>query len=200
MRSLRILGLIMLCGLLSCDLFESKEGHCPPVQGTWFKVKDMQVLNMRNQPGCCLNKVPPYGKVEYNYFLLNLEMDVSYYAFRAAPKPGLFNTAYALSCPENGQNGCKESIREIAITTLFDLDENHKKGAIVNDLFDIDQMGGRMGIDDFLSSDECRIQQPVLGFLLHKKPVLSDTCAFKFQINLDNQTQYTCISAPVIIK
>jgi hypothetical protein len=137
MRLARIAGFLGLLALASCDLFVDGGDKCPPIAGAYFNVYNVSAENYRRTASCCAEQVPAFGTLAFQNYHLQLNYIASYYS-QHIPKQGfsLFTPAMALSCVSNGELGSKESLSEIQIITLYDIDANHKKGMAVNDLFD----------------------------------------------------------------
>lgn len=196
MRTVRIFGFFALLCLLSCDVFR-QEAPCPEVAGLYFTPLDVTVSS-RKITSCCDDELLAFGRVSFYDYLLRMQYTVQYHAQSIPPTPSLFSSAYAFSCPQNGQNGSRVSLEELEIITLYDIDEEHKKGSPVNDLFDFEEIGNRLPLSFYLSGNDRRIRGETALLRLNQKPQLSDTCAFKISVILDNGKKFTSISTPVI--
>ncbi|MHB1279054.1 MAG: hypothetical protein ACYC1Q_11740 [Bacteroidia bacterium] len=197
MRIVRIIGFFALLSLLSCDIFHKEPTPCAEVAGVYFTPVDATVSSRKVTP-CCNDELLAFDFVSFKDYLLRLQYTVQYHAQALPSSPSLFSSAYAYSCPENGQNGSRVSLDELEIITLYDIDEQHKKGSPVNDLFDFEETGNRLPLSYYLSGNDRRIRDEMALLRLNLKPQLSDTCAFKISVILDNGKKFTSISTPVI--
>lgn len=198
MRAIRICGFFALLGLMSCDIFHQDDSGCPPIAGLYFDVHNVQVSPKRITD-CCTENVAVFEHMPFKKYILSLDYTSSYYSMTESPANfSLFPSAYALSCATNGQNGSKESLMELEIITLYDIDEQHKKGQPVNDLFDFEEQGARLDLNEYLSSSNTRIHAEHANLYLNQRPLLNDSCAFKVKVILDNGESYTNITTPVI--
>lgn len=200
MRIIRISGFFALLCLISCDLFHGGDKGCPEIQGIYFDVNDLEISSHKVS-SCCDDELNAFSPVPFGEFLLRIDYKCAYYSLNQNPeKFSFFNSAYGLSCPTNGQNGSKESLSELEVITLYDMDSQHKKGSSINDLIEFEANGARLPLGMFLSSSDRRIYSKMASLYLIQKPVLSDTCAFKISVLLDNGEKYTRISTPVIFQ
>lgn len=198
MRIIRLVGFFALLSLLSCDVFRKEPPPCPEIAGLFFTPFDAHVKSQRITP-CCNTQLNAFERVSFNEFNLCLHYEANYHAFKPDIST-IFQAAYASTCPENGQNGSKIALDEIEIITLYDIDDSHKKGSPVNDLFEFAELGSRLFLPAYLSSDDRRIRDENAQLYLIQEPALSDTCAFKINVLLDNGKKFTCISTPVIFE
>lgn len=196
MRTARIIGFFALLCLLSCDVFR-QEAPCPEVAGVYFTPIDLAVSSRKITP-CCDDELYAFDRVSFNHYLLRMHYTVQYHAAIEHRGSSLFSPAYALSCREEGENGSRVSLDELEIITLYDIDDQHKKGSPVNDLFDFQEFNSRIPLAQYLSGDDRRIRDEVALLRLNQQPQLSDTCAFKISVILDNGKKFTSISTPVI--
>lgn len=197
MRIVRIIGFFALLSLLSCDIFHKEPTPCPKVAGLYFTPIDVTVSSRKITP-CCDDELLAFDRLSFNEYLLRMQYNVQYHALTKPRSSSLFSSAYALGCSEDGQNGSRISLEEVEIITLYDIDEQHKKGSPVNDLFDYEELGSRLPLSYYLSGNDRRIRDEISLLRLNQQPQLSDTCAFKISVILDNGKKYTSISTPVI--
>jgi hypothetical protein len=95
-------------------------------------------------------------------------------------------TAFACSPAEDGSDGLKKTIDKINITTLYDYDKNHPKGALVNELFSVE---GRK-IDEFVVEQlESKTDLRHYGHTFsinHSKEIIENNAAPKpFQLEME---------------
>ncbi len=198
MRAIRICGFFALLGLISCDIFHQDDPGCPPIAGLYFDVQNVSISPKR-QNDCCAIDVKVFERMPFKNYRLQIDLEATYYSMNTAPSHfSLISSSYALSCASNGQNGSKESIMEMDIITLYDIDYQHKKGQSVSDLFDIEELGSRLNLNAYLSNEDHRLRSEQLNLYLNNQPILNDTCAFKIKTILDNGESYTTITTPVI--
>lgn len=196
MRTVRVFGFFALLCLLSCDIFH-QEAPCPEVAGTFFTPLDANVSS-RKITACCNDELLAFDRVSFDEYVLQLQYDVQYHSEAKTKSLSLFSPAYAFTCPEDGQSGSRVSLEELEIITLYDIDDQHKKGSPVNDLFDFEHIGHRLPLSYYLSLNERNLLDETALLHLNHQPQLSDTCAFKISVILDNGNKYTSISTPVI--
>jgi|GEM_PF-2491031 len=200
MRAIRISGFFALLGLMSCDLFHKDNPGCPPIAGQYFDVIAVDISSKRLSE-CCAEDAFVFERMPFKKFLLSVDYQASYYSLNLAPSHfSLIPSGYAMSCTQNGQSGSKESLLEVEIITLYDIDGQYKKGQAVADLFDLEEMGGRLGLNEYLSNSNRRIREEHSRLYLNKQPSMNDTCAFKIKIILDNGESYTSLTTPVIFQ
>lgn len=201
MRLARIAGFFGLLALASCDLFVDTGEKCPDIAGAYFNTYDVSAENYRRTAPCCAEPVPAFGRLAFQDYSLQLNYLATYYSEHVRSGGfDLFPPAMALSCMSNGELGSSESLSEIQIITLYDIDANHKKGMAVNDLFDHEEMGARSSLNEYLSRPDKKLRHQNATLYLRDQPALCDTIAFKIEVLLDNGENYTCVSAPVIFE
>ncbi|MBI1221876.1 MAG: DUF5034 domain-containing protein [Bacteroidetes bacterium] len=195
MRIVRISGFLALLALLSCDTFNSGP-PCTAIQGQYIRVLGLDISNQQMSP-CCDEPIPPFSKIHFKEYRMQLNFQIQYYS-ELKTNSMLWNSCYAYDCPQNGENGSKETISEFDIVSLYDFDENHKKGESVRDLFDYEENKTRISLNTYMKSNSRHIRRATNYLYLMQEPTQSDTVAFKITLSLDNGNKFTEITSPVI--
>lgn len=201
-----ILALVVGLPLQMCSPENDDGCNCPPITGSFFDIKGMELESYRNISENSVarmleNEVVPYAE----YAGLWIEYEVDYISQRRAKRPSfsMISSAYACTCVYDGYAGSKiEKLSNIFVITLNDFDETHKANDTINDLilvkgnsFQEDEY-----LQDYLMKDTTNIQFPGIQLLVDRKPTLNENYKVKVVVELSTGEVYENVSESIIIQ
>lgn len=128
-----------------------------------------------------------------NYYI-NCNYKVAYYSDNSLSFPSLFmNSAYALSCPENGYNGSEEGLESVTVLTKNDFSSSFPAGDTINSIvMATDGFNNYMPLNQYVSNNGQVIRYTSVNIKLSEKPDnLSVPHGFTIIFKLKNGETYT---------
>ncbi|MEM8908583.1 MAG: hypothetical protein AAGD05_12100 [Bacteroidota bacterium] len=195
------LTLLLLCGfsLQTCDKDDDIDCSCPPVEGVYFDIEGVELINHRSA-----NQIA--GPISFSeYRGLYLEYDVRFYGQKSSPKPrwdfSLIPSAHACSCLEDGYEGSEdEKLEQLTLITQYDFDVDHLANDTINDLVVVRKGANEQELSDYLMQSTEPLREYWLELELKTRPLLDSTFAVKAIVELSTGEQYEVISNEVIFK
>ena len=124
----------------------------------------MYVIN--NDPKSTSNSIPS-DSILFEHFALRTDFSINYYSAIKQNSFSLVPSAYALSCPDDGEGGTKEKIAAIDLIALTDYNGNYKTGDQLNDIIKIDGLPVLQFINN---QNQYGLNQWGFDFTLTEKP------------------------------
>lgn len=184
-----ILTITLFTGLFGC-------GTCPEYKGFYFDINGIEIINMERRTSNGRFRADPESTLSFENHSFALLYKATYYSHKEANNINLLSSAMATSCKNNGEGGSKEYIDTIIVTTNYDIDDQHKKGDIINDIV---RYEGKI-LDSFLASDSIEIPNQNVFLELTKKPELDNSLSVDILVKLLNGEEYRATSERVFLK
>jgi hypothetical protein len=162
----------------------------------FFDIQGINVYNFKRVPNSSSINLVDNQQVSLSDYYISLNLEVSFYSSNSFSFP-FCNSAYALSCDFDGDEGTKEEIESIQIIANYDFNENFPKGSDVSELFKISSFYDSFSrsfvyesIKNYISSPQSKYNRNYT-FALQIKPTISAKQSFTFIYKLTNGETYT---------
>ncbi len=203
-----ILTLLLVIGIAfpSCDIDDDINCSCPPIEGEYFRITDLNLLNYTTDvqsSNAVLMATNEKSTID-KYFMI-LEIDPEFYSHKKQNRRWGFsfmNSALACSCIDNGWNGAKEKIAEMTIITKNDFSMEYMANDTLNaniEIFD-QYVGENESIDAFVSRGDNLLQHYGFKLFLKNTPTINPEFKIEIIVKLDNGTEFKTENEPVIIE
>lgn len=189
--SLNLIGIIISC----CE---------EDVNYKWIRVSTELIDNSGNAP-----VISNLDKINKNAFGIRvfLQDSILYYSYL----PKFYNTAYATSCSRNYI--ASNTVKEIAVKTLYDFDGLKTKNSEISDYFTArlsqDIKSDYYSISEIVSkfndrnnlhnADEHGNNEEAFDLFLMKQPNKIDTCQFQIEIKFTDEKSIKCLTRKLIL-
>lgn len=141
-----------------------------------------------------------YDSTTVENYYINCNYNVTYYSDNSFSLPALFiNSAYALSCLENGYGGSKEGLENVYVITKQDFSSTYHSGDTINALvMATDGFNNYMPLEKYVSNNSQGIRFSSVNIKLSEKPG-NQAAAHGFTIifKLKNGEEYT-VNTPAV--
>lgn len=166
---------------------------CPQIQGVYFNVKGMTAREFR-QNGA---EVRAGEELTIGELIVLQQFNLEYYS-KGETTGSLISPTYAKECPQNGERGSKEVLKNIVIQTINKYNDDYLAGDTLNDIVNVQVFGLNVPLNAFLTRDSMRVNYEGFGWSLITAPTQHQS-KFRTTVTFTNGEKYVTETEQILL-